>query len=167
MRGKDSGTLVGTRTAVCVWVSGQGLGLEAVAEGGSGSRAFLVPPPQAAAPDLGSCRSPLCVSPCTPKRWTRRQRSASWSCASEHGSYLVDRWPEGVAEPWFGVCPPPSQPQPTALVTSLLGTWSTAAPGSSLSTSPDGVAGPPREHEVTGQDSWTPNKHSHEEGKPS
>ena len=44
LRGKDSGTLVGTRTVVCVWVSGQGL--EAVAEEGSRSRAILVPRPQ-------------------------------------------------------------------------------------------------------------------------
>ena len=77
-----------------------------------------------------------------PEQWTRPQRGASWPCASAHGRFLVDRRPEGVAEPWFGVCPPPPRPQPTALVTSLLGAWSTAAPGSSLSTSPDGVAGP-------------------------
>lgn len=150
LRGKDSGTLVGTRTVVCVWVSGQGL--EAVAEEGSGSRAILVPRPQRLLRterlSVRSVQLPLTprASTCTPSGGHGRRGVPPGPCASKHGSSLADRRLERVAAHH------PPQPQPTTLVTSLLGTWSTAAPGSSLSTSPDGVAGPPGEREVTGQD---------------
>lgn len=125
LRGKDSGTLVGTRTAVCV---GVGAGAGGCGRGGfmeqGHSRATSTngcSGSSRSACALGSCRSPLCVSTCTPERWTRPQRSASWSCASEHGSFLVHRRLEGVAEPWFNVCPPP-HPGPSPPL-SLLPCW--------------------------------------------
>ena len=125
--------------------------------GGSGRGGLREQGHSRAAPDVCSEPSSSAYAPCSrrppsasppapPSGGHVRRGVPSGPCASKHGRSLADRRPEAMAAHH------PPQPQPTTLATSLLGTWSTAAPSSSLPTPPDGVAGPPGECEVTGQD---------------